>query len=199
MVNCTFRKPAHAATPCHLASARQHPGNQKENQAGHSPERAVEGPLECGIAHPPPCTQAAVSPETGPDPLLPGVSCRPRASVSRTDWIFRRSFVARFDRSLQNPCRDTPCRKNGPRVRVYQKWIPTSRITNESRKILRENRPHNSRTFLRERSVTVNLLATDRRWLPPPPHLLPLLREQTRGQNRMPGGPRNATSSRNAV
>ena len=26
-----------------LASARQHPENQKENQAGHSPERAVEG------------------------------------------------------------------------------------------------------------------------------------------------------------
>ena len=31
-------------TPSHLASARQHPGNQKENQAGHSLERAVEGP-----------------------------------------------------------------------------------------------------------------------------------------------------------
>ena len=26
-----------------LASARQHPENKKENQAGHSPERAVEG------------------------------------------------------------------------------------------------------------------------------------------------------------
>ena len=26
-----------------LASARQHPENQKENQAGHSPERTVEG------------------------------------------------------------------------------------------------------------------------------------------------------------
>ena len=26
-----------------LASARQHPEYQKENQAGHSPERAVEG------------------------------------------------------------------------------------------------------------------------------------------------------------
>ena len=26
-----------------LASARQHPENQKENQAGHSSERAVEG------------------------------------------------------------------------------------------------------------------------------------------------------------
>ena len=36
--------------PCHLASARQHPENQKESQADHSPERAVEGPLECGIA-----------------------------------------------------------------------------------------------------------------------------------------------------
>ena len=34
------RKPAH---PVPLASARQHPENQKENQAGHSPERAVEG------------------------------------------------------------------------------------------------------------------------------------------------------------
>ena len=34
-------KPAHAAVP--LASAHQHPGNQKENQAGHSSERAVEG------------------------------------------------------------------------------------------------------------------------------------------------------------
>jgi len=28
-----------------LASARQHPENQKENQAGHSSERAVEGQL----------------------------------------------------------------------------------------------------------------------------------------------------------
>jgi len=26
-----------------LASARQHPENQKENQAGHSSERTVEG------------------------------------------------------------------------------------------------------------------------------------------------------------
>ena len=33
-------KPAHAVP---LASARQHPENQKENQAGHSSERAVEG------------------------------------------------------------------------------------------------------------------------------------------------------------
>ena len=33
-------KPAHAVP---LASARQHPENQKENQAGHSPERTVEG------------------------------------------------------------------------------------------------------------------------------------------------------------
>ena len=37
-------------TPFHVASARQPPENQKENQAGHSPERAVENPLECGIA-----------------------------------------------------------------------------------------------------------------------------------------------------
>ena len=34
------KKNAHAVP---LASARQHPENQKENQAGHSPERAVEG------------------------------------------------------------------------------------------------------------------------------------------------------------
>ena len=47
MVNCTFEKNAHAVP---LASAREHPENQKENQASHSPERAVEGPLECGIA-----------------------------------------------------------------------------------------------------------------------------------------------------
>jgi hypothetical protein len=40
MMNCTFEKPVHAVP---LASARQHPENQKENQAGHSPERAVEG------------------------------------------------------------------------------------------------------------------------------------------------------------
>ena len=33
-------KPAHAVP---LASAHQHPENQKEHQAGHSPERAVEG------------------------------------------------------------------------------------------------------------------------------------------------------------
>ena len=32
-------KPADAVP---LASARQHPENQEENQAGHSPERAVE-------------------------------------------------------------------------------------------------------------------------------------------------------------
>ena len=40
----TRPKPAHAdvhAVP--LASARQHPENQKKNQAGHSPERTVEG------------------------------------------------------------------------------------------------------------------------------------------------------------
>ena len=47
MVNCTFEKPAHAVP---LASARQRPENQKENQAGYSSERAVEGQLECGIA-----------------------------------------------------------------------------------------------------------------------------------------------------
>ena len=35
------KKNAHAAVP--LASARPHPENQKENQAGHSSERAVEG------------------------------------------------------------------------------------------------------------------------------------------------------------
>ena len=43
----TFGNPAHAVP---LASARQHPENQKENQAGHSSECAVEGPLECGTA-----------------------------------------------------------------------------------------------------------------------------------------------------
>ena len=36
----TQLKNAHAVP---LASARQHPENQKENQAGHSPERTVEG------------------------------------------------------------------------------------------------------------------------------------------------------------
>jgi hypothetical protein len=40
MMNYTFGKPAHAVP---LASARQHPENQKENQAGHSSERTVEG------------------------------------------------------------------------------------------------------------------------------------------------------------
>jgi len=40
-------------------------------------------------------------------------------------------------------------------------------------------RPHNPPTFLRERPVAVNLLATNLRWLPPPPRLLPFLREQT--------------------
>ena len=49
------QKPAHAVP---LASARQHPENQKENQAGHSPERAVEGQKErgaqktCPVGHP---------------------------------------------------------------------------------------------------------------------------------------------------
>ena len=39
MVNCAQKKTAHAVP---LASARQHPPeNQKENQAGHSSERAV--------------------------------------------------------------------------------------------------------------------------------------------------------------
>ena len=40
--NYTIKKRprAHAVT---LASARQHPENQKENQAGHSSERTVEG------------------------------------------------------------------------------------------------------------------------------------------------------------
>ena len=46
---------------------------------------------------------------------------------------------------------------------LYQQWILTSRIINESRMILRENRPHNSRAVPRERPVTVNMLATDRR------------------------------------
>ena len=36
----TLQNPAHAAP---LASARQHQETQKENQAGHSSERAVEG------------------------------------------------------------------------------------------------------------------------------------------------------------
>ena len=40
--NKNATKPAHAVP---LASARQHPENQKENQAGHSSERAVEGPF----------------------------------------------------------------------------------------------------------------------------------------------------------
>ena len=35
-------KPAHAV-PLALASARQHPENQKKNKAGHSPERVMEG------------------------------------------------------------------------------------------------------------------------------------------------------------
>ena len=38
-------KPAHAVP---LASARQH--LDVETQAGHSPKRAMNGPLECGIA-----------------------------------------------------------------------------------------------------------------------------------------------------
>ena len=43
MMNFTFLKKNAHAVP--LASARQHPENQNENQAGHSSERAVEGPL----------------------------------------------------------------------------------------------------------------------------------------------------------
>ena len=39
----TQQKPAHAVP---LASARQHPENQKENQAGHSSERTVEGRMK---------------------------------------------------------------------------------------------------------------------------------------------------------
>ena len=39
MVNYAIKN-AHAVP---LASACQHPENHKENQAGHSPERAVEG------------------------------------------------------------------------------------------------------------------------------------------------------------
>ena len=35
-----YKTPAHAVP---LASARQHPENQKKNQAGNSPERTVEG------------------------------------------------------------------------------------------------------------------------------------------------------------
>ena len=35
-----YNKPAHAVP---LASASQHPENQKENRAGHSSERTVEG------------------------------------------------------------------------------------------------------------------------------------------------------------
>ena len=37
----TTTNPLLAAVP--LASARQHPENRKENQAGHSSERTVEG------------------------------------------------------------------------------------------------------------------------------------------------------------
>ena len=43
MVNCTI-KTAHVVP---LASARQHPENRKENQAGHSSEHAVEGQGRC--------------------------------------------------------------------------------------------------------------------------------------------------------
>ena len=41
MVNCTRNPP----TPCvwQAPASTQHPENQKENQAGHSPERAAEG------------------------------------------------------------------------------------------------------------------------------------------------------------
>ena len=45
-----------------LASARQHPENQKENQAGHSPERTVEG--QCSNKH------ATLCIVTGPSPHL---------------------------------------------------------------------------------------------------------------------------------
>jgi len=34
-----------------LASARQHPETQKENQAGHSSERTVEGSVRVVISH----------------------------------------------------------------------------------------------------------------------------------------------------
>ena len=61
-------KNAHAVP---LASARQHPENQKENQAGHSPERAVEG-------QPPPGGRACLAALTHPGPSAPG--CEPRVS-----------------------------------------------------------------------------------------------------------------------
>ena len=45
LLYCTIN-PAHAVP---LASARQHPENQKENQAGHSSERTVEGHYIPGV------------------------------------------------------------------------------------------------------------------------------------------------------
>ena len=64
-------KPAHAVP---LASARQRPENQKENQVGHSPERAVEGQAKT-------CQNAAARRQQGGVSLFRGlastaVTCR---------------------------------------------------------------------------------------------------------------------------
>ena len=57
-----------------LASARQHPENQKENQAGHSPERTVggfsEGLVAVGMLSARECACAATGRTFGP-----GVNC----------------------------------------------------------------------------------------------------------------------------
>ena len=60
MMNYTLKKRPRRVPLANLASsARQHPENQKENRAGHSPERTVEGRTESGRR------EASVSPRGG--------------------------------------------------------------------------------------------------------------------------------------
>ena len=94
---------------------------------------------------------------------------------------------ARLRRALRsvssNPCLDTSCRENGPRVRNLH-WNPTSRILLRRRKFLRA-RTHYSRKVLRDCPAALRKLTTDRRRLPLPPRQLPLLRGQTQRQRLM--------------
>ena len=110
-------------------------------------------------------------------------SPRPRPSLL---WSSA-ATSARLRRALRsvssNPCFDTSCRENGPRVRNLQ-WNPTSRILLRRRKFLRA-RTHYSRKVLRDCPAALRKLTTDRRRLPLPPRQLPLLRGQTQRQRLM--------------
>ena len=113
------------------------------------------------------------------------LSSHPRPSLPWSSAATSAHLRRALRSASSNSCCDTSCRENGPRARGYQQWNLTSRPIYRSRKILRENSPYDSRTVLRERPVTINILATDRRRLPPPPRQLPFLRGQTQRQRRM--------------